>query len=194
MIKGFNFRATAAYVTDGANQTYLIDTDIHPITRNGITFGRETGSAMQSRDYSLTNDVRLAGCVFIDNSTDPQHTWRVDLPAAGDYDIRLALGLQIIPSTIYAYIYDNATLLATIAAGAAPNTNEFVDANGVIRTAAAWPAANTQRRLTFASTILRLTLGSPTSQSGLSSLAHLEIADVALGSPKYYRENILGQR
>lgn len=89
---GFNFRATSGYVTDPANTTYSIG-DTYPQTRNGITFGW-TGSpaAPTTRNRSTTVNAKVAGINFAAAAS--PLTFRIDLPAAGSYDIGCALGTQ----------------------------------------------------------------------------------------------------
>src|SRR3990167_6684343 len=85
--KGFDFRNTSAYVTDPADHTYVLHTETYPTTRNGVTFGWSAGT-IDSRDRDSGIDARLAGINF----GAATGTFRVDLPATGDYDVRIASG------------------------------------------------------------------------------------------------------
>jgi len=112
--KGFNFRGTSGYVTDGANETYVLLGDAYPVTRNGVTFGWL--SAPSSGDRDSTIDRRLAGINYTANDGASQRDFQIDLPAAGDYIISLALGDHGFTQTYqYWRLLDNTTVLATIA-------------------------------------------------------------------------------
>lgn len=157
MATGVNHRATAGYVTDGANDTYSLG-EAYPTTRGGVTFGWAVDSTGEARDRRTDNDPRLAGMVFQWGGATLD--FRVDLPATGDYAIRLALGD---PSnawgTMYCVVLDNTTTLSTITDTDGTAANEFDDATGANRTAAAWPAGNAALNATFSSTILNVRIG-----------------------------------
>jgi hypothetical protein len=90
--KGFNFRQTSGFVTDGANETYVLSGDSYPATRNGVTFGWEDAPS-GDRDRNSGIDRRLAGMNFVSSAAGASaYRFRVDLPAAGDYAVRLAIG------------------------------------------------------------------------------------------------------
>ena len=173
--KGFNFRETAGFVTDGANETYAIcSAETYPTTRNSVTFGVENVFGWSTRDRLDTNDRRLAGV----NWRSDKGLFRVDLEAADDYVIDLAYGD---PSgganNPDSKIYDNTTVLATIG----PTTNgsgEFVDASGVNRTSAAlWVSNRVTIQHTFATTTFFVSVSE--AASALSPLAHLFLSRVA---------------
>lgn len=181
--KGFNFRGSAGYVTDGANETY-VTSDAYPTTRNGVTFGWTAGGA-DAGDRSLTNAVELAGRNETVN-TGTQSVFRIDLPAAGDYDIRLANGSPSANQDAqYLEIFDGATsVLVNDNRGHSNAVNEFYDATNVKRTAAAWPGSNLPRRVTFSGTVLTLKLGTPASDINSTDIAHLFLSQVVGGSPQ----------
>lgn len=152
---GFDFRATSNFVTDPAGDTFVLS-DTYPTVRGGATFGwANTGAGQNSRNRSAAIDPRLAGLNFNASGTD---TFRVNLPAAGTYQINAAFGDATNAQTITAAFLDNATTFASttatpVAAGA------FLDATFVSRTAANWPSQNVSIRNTFRSTIFIVSVG-----------------------------------
>lgn len=178
--KGFNFRGTSSYVTDGANDTYVVN-DLYPTTRNGVTFGWETLSSIDEADRSTGVDVRLAGInYFWGGATSLRNFW-VDLPATGDYEITLALGDQAGAKTNNKIVFkDTTTVLATVNP-ASQSANEWADATGALLSGANWPASNTPLTKTFATT--RFTgQGDQTGNSQYFSLAHISLNQVTAGS------------
>ena len=149
--KGFNFRATSGYVKDGANETYVIYGDNYPTTRNGVTFGW-THPYVQTRDRNSGLDRRLAGTHYWTDETWPID-FRIDLPATGSFEIRLAFGdaSSDWPSTVQ--IKDTDTVLFTVSGSTV--AAHFLDATGVDRTAAAWPGSNASVTQSFASQIFK---------------------------------------
>src|SRR5262245_51825396 len=98
-VKGLNFRNSAGFVTDAADDTYVIETspgsgngEAYPVTRNGVTFGYTTANSnVQVRDRNSGNNAKLAGMHFPAGES-PVNKVRVDLTAAGQYNVRLAMG------------------------------------------------------------------------------------------------------
>ncbi len=175
--KGFNFRDTSAFVTDGTNQTYVANTgggvaDLYPTTRNGVTFGWNTFLSGSTRDRIDTNDPRLAGVQW--GSGTPVIDFRVDLTATGDYSIDLALGDPAGgANSTNSIVYDNTTSLATITT--ASGSGQFVDASGVNRTSAAlWVSGHATITKTFASTIFRVT-----SEVNLAPVTHVFLSQLS---------------
>ena len=118
---GFNFRRSAAYVTDGTDETHVIDDpdspsygDIYPQVRDGYTFGWTT--AMQlTRDRSSSIDRRLAG--FHGSYASANEIWRLDLDGlngADTYTMRAAFGEANYAQSQYNEIRDNTTTRVTI--------------------------------------------------------------------------------
>lgn len=175
--KGFNFRETSGYVTDAAGDTYVIPADTYPTTRNGVTFGW-TVAATGQRDRNSLLDPKVAGVAFGNGVG----TFRVDLPAAGTYSVRLAMGDQGSPQTASQIkVKDNGTVLFTI--GPHDTVNDLYDANDVARVdAATWVAANTARSVTFATTSLFVTLEAATSSSVIAHLFVSQTSAAASGA------------
>jgi hypothetical protein len=182
--KGFNFRNTPTYAIDGTNETYVVG-DGYSTTRNGATFGWETVS--QIRDRVATNDRRLAGSNQTPN-TGTQIAFRVDLPAVGTYQIHLALGdAGSAQGDEYLQIKDDTTVLMTLDKPAGTAIQQFYDATGALLTNATWPTSEAGTTLTFASTILRVVIGTPAVGANSSSLAHLRIVRLGgtVGDPAF---------
>src|SRR5512146_2756768 len=96
--KGFNFRSTVDYVTDPTNTVYVARASyVYPtaVTCGGdsITLGWDSATSLQAvnRNAQTGDGARLAGCVSLIANTATRYL-RVDLPAAGDYKVRLAIG------------------------------------------------------------------------------------------------------
>jgi hypothetical protein len=177
---GVNFRSTAGHVSDGVNETYSRgQSDLYPTSRATYTFGWNNFVDMERNDNAAI-DRRLAGCCKYGNNA-AQQTWRFDLPAAGTYDITLALGRFYNSTQNWIKLQDNTTDLFAIT-GLSLTADQFADANGSIHSSANWPANNTKRRVTFSSTTARLILGEGGSTATESAIAHINFQEVASGS------------
>lgn len=176
--KGWNFRGTVGFVTDGTNETYSIGA-AYPETRNGVTFGW-TVALTGSVDRFAANDRRLAGISYKSNSDGlAQSVFRVDLPAAGQYSVRLSMGDHDGPQAfLYCQILDGATPLLTINDVAGTAANVFDDATQTQYTAANWPGSNSPVTVAFVGTTLNLKIGYPTVQVSSSTLTHLFISQL----------------
>ncbi len=167
---GFNLRSTSGYVTDPADTTYVVS-DLYPTTRGGRTFGFDASPSI-ALDRSTTVDPRLAGSNGrLNNGT--QLTFRLDLDAPGTYDVRLAIGDPFHQLDVYLEVKDGSTVLLTIDKPSGNADDEWFDATGVGRSAAAWPGSNLPATLQFAGTQLVLVIGTPTSQSDFTLLSHV---------------------
>lgn len=162
--QGIDFRETAGFITDPANHTSeltLSDPGNYPTTTpQGNTVGYEGLVAAQigSRDRLSTNDARLAGLHF--TNTASIATYRIDLPAAGVYKIRIALGDASYAQNAKCELFDDTTSLGVLSSTATTAANNFRDATDAEYSAANWPASNTAVVKTFASTICRFKMGS----------------------------------
>lgn len=171
---GFNFRFSSGYVTDGANETYVVFVSSYPTTRNGFTFGWTVGPTL-SNDVSTTYP-RLAGY----NGAAVGDTWQLDLPAAGAVTVHLALGSAggggCATETVA--LKDNATTLHTYGPFDATVVDRLMDANDVQHTSSAnWIANETGATFTFATTTLKLVFSSCT-----GVIAHLRVVQSS-GAP-----------
>lgn len=182
---GFNFRGSSGYVTDGAGETYVIDSDDYPTTRGGATFGEEDEWLLNlDRDSGL--DRRLAGMKA--ESAANSARFRVDLPATGDYDIHLAIGDPASGQNCDLATKDGTTTLDTYTvttSGAA----HFFDATGVQRTSSAdWVSNEAKVTRTFATTIFRVQVNGA---ANTSSIAHARLVQVEAASGNRRRRLLL---
>ena len=162
-VKGLNCRATSGYVTDGTDDTYILDDgsglgEQYPITRNGFTFGYDSSTGVQTRDRNSGNDPRLAGT---HSNTPDLATIRIDVPATGTYLARAAFGdAAYAAGDIYAEFQNGTTALATVDdSGGTSAPQRFDDATGVELTNVTWPGSNATVSLTLTGTIFRLAYG-----------------------------------
>jgi hypothetical protein len=182
--KGFNFRSTVAFVTDGANQIEVENSSpngLYPTTNSiggdSVTYGWDIATTI--RDRVNTNDPRLAGMHFA-NSASGNLNFRVDLPAAGTYKYRLAIGDgSFAQPAMQVRIYDNTTLLTNVNVGTSV-ANHFIDATGNDLTNVTWPGSNAQVTQSFATTILIMRISGDVTNT--TCIAHLEV-EQASGDP-----------
>lgn len=172
---GFNFRSTSGYVSDAANEVYVL-AESYPTTRsnangNSATFGWESGGLALNRSASV--DRRLAGVNYAGSGT--SGVFRVDLPATGDTDIYFAGG-DTGGSNVSAWDFEDTTT-AFQSLNKAASSDNYIDASGVVRTEASWPADNAVLTRTFSTTIFRLR----DQAAGNNVFAHLRV--VQAGSP-----------
>ena len=149
---GINFRGSSAYVTDGTNETYCLN-ESYPVTRGGATFGYETLPSGGTINRSTAVDRRLAGISYEPLAGIP--TFRLDLPSAGDYQIRAAFGDASFANYEEFQFLDNASVLYSSGV-LVTNIGQWIDATGVLRTSSTdWVNNNAARNETFSSTIFR---------------------------------------
>lgn len=181
--KGFNFRGTLGAATDLANEVFIkADDDQYPTNK---TIGGETVVCgvdnktlfnVSDRSGGAGNDRRLRGICYNPDTVD--HTFRVDLPAAGQYKVRIALGDPNYSAAQDAVIKDNTTTLLTLS-DASVATNSFLDASNTELPAATWDdTGGAQATLTFATTTFILVVKASIG----TRLAHIEIEQVTSGS------------
>jgi hypothetical protein len=184
---GFNFRNTQGFVTDNTGQLAGLGyADGYPKTRtpagysDSVTFGRGSGTESQAnRDSGI--DPRFAGSLFISNGG-IQRAWQVDLPAGGDYEIRIAAGRTA--GTAQGCVRfqvrdtDNSTVLVSCDPGSAIGNDNYLDASCTVRSEADWPSQNAAETVTFTGgspTKFNFYLGGGSCASGVSDIAHLHI-------------------
>jgi hypothetical protein len=183
--KGWNHRATSAFVTDGTNETYALG-EAYPTTRNGVTFGWTTDLSANARDRDAAVDRRLAGMDFQNNTTGLQDVFRVDTTASGSHTVRLALGDAGSAGLCAPYIQvrDGSTALATIDHSSSVTTGtDMIDATGTTYSITNWPGSNTPITVALTGTILNFALGTPSVGTNLSMLAHIFVSQVAANTP-----------
>jgi hypothetical protein len=200
--KGFDFRDSLAAVDSngsteaGHNRVFVYNTaqtvsngsivtdpgGLYPTTRtvggDSITYGWVT-DIPTTRDRNSGNDERLVGIHFAPGSANVLN-FRVDLPAAGSYKVRLAIGDNDgAHSPMHVLILDNTTTVLTRNEGTTAG-NSYIDAAGTERTETNWVSSNAQSGiLTFATTTLFMRLDASVD---LTTIAHLEIEQVTSAS------------
>lgn len=152
LAKGFNFRFTSGYVTDGPNEAYVLTATAYPTTRivggETVTFGW-TLAPGSSLDVDSTVDRRLAGYGEYSQS----RNFRVEIPFAGLYDFRLAVGLcnssgQNQPPWQEVKIRDGDAQTERFSIGPhSVNGGSFYDAADQLLTTAEWPSRNLPARI-----------------------------------------------
>lgn len=164
-VKNFGFRATSGYVTDGSNDTYVLLSTTYPTTRtvggDSVTFGWESAPDNENNRTTLYAP-HLAGANNKNPGGSSECVFRVDLPSAGDYRIRLAMGDPSTPIGYFSDIRDTASVLTTYgsATGAA---SDLRDATDVDRFAYNWTANNQPSDQTFSTSVFRYVLRPMTS-------------------------------
>jgi hypothetical protein len=179
--KGFNFRLTNPYVTDGTNEIRVDLSEAYPSgkTIDGDSFdcGFESSSSTGQANRNAALDARLAGIVYKFGGTPDD--FRIDLPSAGNYIIRLAVGDATDAQTQNLDLLDGSSVLLSIS-NVATGIEQFIDASGTLRTSAAnWVSNQAETQYTFSTTILRVRLKTPT--AGSTTLAHLAIRQATGG-------------
>lgn len=171
---GLDFRATSGHATDTGTNTYMLAADTYPTTRGGYTFGRTT-SFPNSADYTAT-DARLAG--EYNGANEDLETIQIDLKSTGTKTICVAFGSLNMSDQNHCKleILDNSTSKLVIShTNCASGT--FYDASDVSRTSASdWVSNQVCVDKTFASTTLKIVLGTGIADGG-SSIAHIHVAD-----------------
>lgn len=187
---GFNFRSTSGYVTDPSGTTYVLPSDgstgdgAYPVNRNlvgsglQVTFGLNTiADNRRDRNAFAGASARLSGFSFKSNALSPAYNeFRLLLPNAGQYNIRLAAGdfqnartnqrVRIIDS-------DGSTVLADINAASVPQFR-YMDATGVVRTSDTdWLTNNAAASITFSGTTAYIRWGAHAGGSDLAMLNHV---------------------
>lgn len=177
-----NFRATSGYVTDLGIETYDLGV-VYPVTRGGFTFGWSLDNTANARDRNAGIDRRLAGLNQRANTTNPNESWRLDLPATGSYTVEAALGDASNTQTEFVVVSDNTTTKKTIS-NVDLASGSFLDESGVSRTTANWPTLNVAETYSFASTILKFLIGDPAFAAGSSTcIAHIRAYSAFIARP-----------
>lgn len=161
-----NFRATSGFVTDAAKthvQTAITaDYPATPTAGDATAVGYTVvGSGLtDSRDRNSGNDARLAGIHFNGGSgAGSISTYRIDLPAPGDYVISVAIGDANAGQTAQCELFDDTASLGVLVSGTTSAAQRFKDATNTELTNSTWPSGATTVTKTFTSTIAKFNLG-----------------------------------
>ena len=182
--QGFDFRNTAAFVTDPPGDTYVLPTTKYPTTVNGVTFGWVKTNLVQGRDRKASLDPRLAGINLVTNGSPA--TFYVDLPSPGTYNLSLAMGdagYQECWVQCQVQFLDGNTVLATLTTGVT-GLGYFYDAAGNNWSAAVWPTSNVSQQVTLSGTRLTVVVGTNQTSGDTTPIAFLGLAQPS-GSPNF---------
>ncbi len=173
--QGINFRATLAFVTDGASEAFEITSGVvnYPHTSaQGNNVGWETATSLDVRDRNSGVDVRLAGINFVSNPSTSDY--RLDLSATGSWDINLAAGdYTYAQGPIKVEVFDTAASLGVLCNATTSAGQRWLDAKGTELNATTWPSSNVAQSVTFTTTICRIRLGGAASAS--STISHVKL-------------------
>lgn len=180
--QGIDFRNTSGYVSDPTNCDYEIgSTNNYPrTTAQGNTVGWESGAAfnLNRRNRNSGIDARLAGLHFLSGLSG--NVYRIDLPSAGSYDVRIAAGDATYANNCAWDLQDTSTLLTSLTTGATTVGGRWKDATNTQYTAANWVSSNTPYAATFSTTIMRVV-----STNNSASISHLHVAAAGGGTNTY---------
>lgn len=185
---GFNFRATAGYVADGALEAVVVGHFFpHFYSINGITVtGGWTGSGpTRILDENAALDRRLAGVNGKVNDGQ-QIAFKVRLPQAGNWRIFFALGeATLLEAYQYLQILDGANVLATYDKPAGTALGNWYAPDNVIYDSTTWPATGAGKFFegSFAdvgdgTALVTIVIGTPVAAADptlASTLAHLRL-------------------
>ncbi len=164
---GFNFRATAGFVTDGAESVPVLG-EAYPHTYtngNGYSVNGGWGATVGTLDHTPSNDPRIAGINYhVNDGTATLFT--VDLssgsaPGAGTYTVDLAMGYAGGAQLQSFQLKDTTTVLidgTNGGAGIATAGGHYIDATLTDITATTtWTGTTVSK--TFSTTTCRLAVG-----------------------------------
>jgi len=177
---GFDFRNSAGFVNDPVGDTHVLSTTAYPTSFNGTNFGWTNTGRVQGRDRNASIDPRLAGMNFATDGSPA--TFYVDLPAAGTYNLSLAMGdagYEECWDQCQIQFLDGSTVLATITEGLT-NLGYFYDAQGNNWSAAQWPGSNLRQQVTLAGTRLTMVVGTTQSTGDFTPIAFLGITQTSV--------------
>ncbi len=179
--EGFNFRATAGFVTDPPNTTHVLGNTSYPTTVNGVTFGWLNTSLIGSRDRSTSVDPRLAGINYATNGTPASFV--VNVPAPGSYKLSLALGdVGYGQCWVMCQIQflDGSRILGTVTGS--PAMAYFYDSEVHDWSATAWPVSNLTMPVTMTGTQLKVVVGTTNNTGDVTPIAYFGMTQVSGGS------------
>jgi len=172
--QGFNYRATAGYVTDPSNTTHVLATTAYPTQVGTVTFGWLNTQLVYSRDRSTGVDARLAGINYVSNGSPA--TFYVDLPSAGSYNLSLAMGDEGYTqcwTMCQVQFLDGSTVVGTITGN--PLIATFNDAKDDNWSASTWPGSNLTLPINMSGTRLTMVVGTTQNSGDVTPIAFLGI-------------------
>jgi uncharacterized membrane protein len=179
--QGFDFRGSPNFVTDPPGDSYVISTTVFPTKGPVTTYGWSYTAIFSALDRDNQIDPRLAGINEIDNGS--PSTFYVDLPAAGTYNLSLAMGDAGYPpcaTLCQIQFFDGNVLLGTVTGGPT-NLGYFYDAHGNVWSAAQWPASNVSRPVTLVGTQLAVVVGTNQYNGNTTPIAYLGLTQASNG-------------
>ena len=183
---GFNFRGTAGFTTDAADETYVLQDDFSPVVRNGQQFGYEfTGARTHSGiDDNAAFDRRLAGEHYQTNDGNlTRFQWFLPM-GPGEYDLTVSFGaIFFFQPQMQFDIYDLDTIIHSFQINQGTPGSFYRDAQLNIWSPSEWPTLNRTIRLRWNSETFRLRMGVVGGGQGSSTLTHLRLSHITVGNP-----------
>ena len=179
--QGFDFRASAEFVTDPPGATDVIFSTVYPTKGTLTTYGWSYTANFVTRNRDNSIDPRLAGVNYVNNGS-PQ-AFYVDLPAPGTYNVALAMGDAGYPQCAVRcqiQFLDGADVLATLNSGPT-NLGYFYDMQGNNWSESQWPTMNVSQQLTLTGTQLTVLLGTSQYTGDTTPIAYLGLTQVSTG-------------
>lgn len=173
--QGIYFRATDNQ-TDPTDYDAETAASVYPwTTAQGNTVGWETSlTGITTRDRDTATNVLLKGIHFVANTGTKDY--RIDLPATGSYDIRLAAGDKGFAQFCRVQLLDGDTVFADFET--IVDAGHWLDATGVeISGETAWAANNAVKNHTFTTQIFRVRIGAESDGTFNSVITAVHIED-----------------
>ena len=171
--QGLNLRGSLAYVTDAGDDyaVYVGNRDYPLTSTQGNNVGWEANPGdMLNRNSGI--DVRLAGIHYRNGSA---INLRIDLPATGNHNVRIAAGDASAVAATKVELFDTTSSLGVLASAGASAiaSGSFRDATNTEYSAANWPGSNSPSGPhSFSTTICRFALGGT---ANFDILAHVYV-------------------
>lgn len=198
---GFAFRASAAYVTDGAGDAYAaalnFATGTYPdaaiLAQNGETAGWETTNGMESFDISTSVDVRFAGAQRLGGSGTPGdfvNEFRIN--TTGNKIVRGGSGIATYATPDdYARVFDNTSQLVVLWDDSDGHTgNNTYDAASNLISISSWGASNVSVSANIATGPMYLKVGRGTG-GGRAHLSYFYYEDAATAKSPTIKRNYI---
>lgn len=173
--QGFDFRASASFVTDPPGNVAVLPSTAYPMQASGMTYGWAKTYLVQGRDRSSAVDPRLAGINFASNGSPA--TFYVDLPLPGTYKLALAMGdegRQQCWVACQVQFFDGSKLVGTVVRGVI-DSGHFCDAQGTAWSDQSWCSSNVMLEVTLTGTRLTMVVGTDLPTGDFTTIAYLGI-------------------